>query len=87
MGDGAAGTVDMSEFLLNETQAQLQLALFGEDEAFMARTNAPFRRAMAGKGDPRTGARDFLMEVVDRTPIGSVYIHAPNVMRGVMFRL
>lgn len=38
----------MSDYFLHETQAQLQLALFGMDEDFMDRTNAQIRAAFAG---------------------------------------
>ncbi|CAK9018307.1 Cytochrome P450 4F12 (CYPIVF12) [Durusdinium trenchii] len=44
--------VDMSDFLLFETKAQLQLALFGETQEFMEETNEKFRRAMQGQHDP-----------------------------------
>lgn len=39
------GVVDMAEFLLNETMAQLQLSLFGLPEEFVEQTNIPLRRA------------------------------------------
>ena len=42
------GIVEMSDYFLHETQAQLQLALFGMDEDFMDRTNAQIRAAFAG---------------------------------------
>jgi len=54
--------VDMNDFLLYETQAQLQLALFGETNEFMERTNEPFRRAMSGEENPRN-VRPFLEEL------------------------
>ena len=64
------GAVDMNDFCLHETQAQLQLALFGEDEEFMEATNDEFRAAMGGFGNP-AGVRKFLMDVVDRINGGS----------------
>jgi cytochrome P450 len=63
-------TIDMNEFLLHETEAQLQLALFGEDEAFMEATNQKFRAAMAGKHDVRF-VRAFCRELVARFPRAS----------------
>lgn len=41
-------SVNMSEFFLNETQAQLQLAMFGFSEGFEERTNKPIRDAFSG---------------------------------------
>jgi len=38
------GPVEMNEFLLNEAMAQLQLALIGESQAFMDKTNKPIRQ-------------------------------------------
>jgi hypothetical protein len=38
----------MNDFLLYETQAQLQLAMFGEDDSFMHETNKKFRDSMQG---------------------------------------
>jgi len=61
------GPVDMSEFLLFEAEAQLQLSLFGEDNEFMERTNAQFRGSMAGKNPPGY-ARTFCKELVSRFP-------------------
>eukprot|EP00927_Polykrikos_kofoidii_P035729 TRINITY_DN30265_c0_g1_i1.p1 TRINITY_DN30265_c0_g1~~TRINITY_DN30265_c0_g1_i1.p1 ORF type:complete len:627 (-),score=65.11 TRINITY_DN30265_c0_g1_i1:341-2221(-) len=47
----AAGgrAVDMSDFLLHEAQAQLQLALLGMPEDFMNATNSEIRGAFAGE--------------------------------------
>lgn len=42
------GTVDISEFFLYETFAQLQLALYGTDNGFMDRTNLKFRNSVTG---------------------------------------
>ena len=39
--------VEINEFWLHEAMAQLQLALLGETEAWMDRTNIPLRRAFA----------------------------------------
>jgi len=40
--------VDMSDFLLHEAQAQLQLALMGASDEFMESTNAEVRAAFNG---------------------------------------
>lgn len=45
--DAQEGVVDMNNFLLHETQAQLQLAMFGETEDFMNKTNDNFRSGMS----------------------------------------
>ena len=39
----------MNDFFLHETQAQLQLGMFGETEEFMEATNVKFRRILAGE--------------------------------------
>lgn len=44
-----AATVDMNDFYLHEAQAQLQLALLGEDEEFMEATNKGLRATFAGR--------------------------------------
>eukprot|EP00750_Incisomonas_marina_P016853 INCI19606.1.p1 GENE.INCI19606.1~~INCI19606.1.p1 ORF type:complete len:353 (-),score=58.95 INCI19606.1:993-2051(-) len=49
--DAQEGVVDMNNFLLHETQAQLQLAMFGETEDFMNKTNDNFRSGMNGTND------------------------------------
>ena len=41
--------VNMSEFFLNETQAQLQLSMFGFSNEFQEKTNKKIRDAFAGK--------------------------------------
>jgi len=55
--DGTPASVDMSDFLLHEAQAQLQLALLGAPESVMEATNAEVRAAFAGDPDhARVGA-------------------------------
>ena len=53
---GGGGVVNMNEFLLFETMAQLQISLLGMDEGFMDETNVPLRRAF----DHATGATGIL---------------------------
>ena len=67
MAAGAGGNkpVEMNEFFLHETQAQLQLAMFGESEEFMNETNCPFRKRLAGEEDGNVGP--FLKAVVERS--------------------
>ena len=57
------GVVNMNDFLLYETEAQLQLALFGLDSNFMEETNENFRASMAGKIDAMY-ARQFCDELM-----------------------
>ena len=40
--------VNMSDFFLNETQAQLQLAMFGFNNEFQEKTNQKIREAFSG---------------------------------------
>mmetsp|Transcript_117991 Transcript_117991/g.252000 ORF Transcript_117991/g.252000 Transcript_117991/m.252000 type:complete len:601 (+) Transcript_117991:59-1861(+) len=55
--EGGLQPVDMSDFLLHEAQAQLQLALLGAPESFMEATNAEIRAAFAGNpSKARVGA-------------------------------
>jgi cytochrome P450 len=55
--------VNMSEFFLNETQAQLQLALFGLSNEFQEDTNQKIRDAFGGIGE--TGyVRDFSLSLI-----------------------
>mmetsp|Transcript_39031 Transcript_39031/g.84967 ORF Transcript_39031/g.84967 Transcript_39031/m.84967 type:complete len:613 (-) Transcript_39031:24-1862(-) len=51
--ESGSETVDMSDFFLHETQAQLQLALLGMPEEIMEATNAGVRGVFLG--DPRKG--------------------------------
>jgi len=46
--DHYSKSVNMSEFFLHETQAQLQLAMFGFSDEFQERTNKKIRDAFAG---------------------------------------
>ena len=46
--DNFTESVNMSEFFLHETQAQLQLGMFGFSNEFQERTNKRIRDAFAG---------------------------------------
>ena len=52
-------SVDMSDFFLNETQAQLQLSLFGVDSEFERKYNQKIRNAFKMNAEP-----GFLRELV-----------------------
>ena len=71
-GLASDGHVDMSDFYLHETQAQLQLALLGMPRDFMNRTNAPLRSAFAFRNPNRSFLKHFLIELVEK-------MHAPGL--------
>ena len=48
LSDNYSKSVDMSDFFLNETQAQLQLAMFGFNNEFQEKTNQKIREAFSG---------------------------------------
>ena len=55
--------VNMSEFFLNETLAQLQLAMFGVSNKFQEKTNKKIREAFGGKGEGN--AREYAINLID----------------------
>jgi len=55
--------VNMSEFFLNETLAQLQLAMFGTSNEFQEETNKKIRDAFGGKGEGY--AREYVMSLME----------------------
>ena len=55
--------VNMSEFFLNETMAQLQLALFGFSNEFQENTNSKIRAAFGGKD--KGYAREYALKLID----------------------
>ena len=55
--------VNMSDFFLNETLAQLQLAMFGLPEEFQKKTNKKIRDAFGGKG--RGYARQYALDLIE----------------------
>jgi len=69
--------LDMNEFFLNETQAQLQLALLGTSESFQQKTNKCLRSAFSGK-NPEGGkadqgyVRQIVMELMDKIKSGKI---------------
>ena len=56
--------INISNFFLNETQAQLQLALFGVDSEFEKNTNKKIRNAFSGKGE-KGYVRKFSLELIE----------------------
>ena len=56
--------VNMSEFFLNETQAQLQLALYGMTDEFQEETNSKIRKAFGGGGE-RGYVREFALRFLE----------------------
>jgi len=58
------GFVNMNDFLLYETEAQLQLALFGMRQEFMEETNEKFRQSMGGEIGPMY-ARQFCDRLIE----------------------
>jgi hypothetical protein len=75
--NGGKPLVDMSEFFLHETKAQLQLALMGLPQDFVDKTNQPFRHAMMGKHDPQY-PRKYLKSLVKEMEAGKDRFKAPN---------
>lgn len=59
----------MNDFFLYETQAQLQMAIFGNSPSFMRETNEAIRGVFAGTADPRYG-REWGLQVLDGTAAG-----------------
>ena len=55
--------VNMSDFFLNETMAQLQLAMFGVSDKFQKETNTKIRAAFGGKG--KGYARKYALKLID----------------------
>mmetsp|Transcript_5451 Transcript_5451/g.6369 ORF Transcript_5451/g.6369 Transcript_5451/m.6369 type:complete len:577 (+) Transcript_5451:288-2018(+) len=64
LAESKDGSVNISEFMLYETEAQLQLALFGNNREWMDETNQKFRMAMSGKM-PVSYVKQYLGELID----------------------
>lgn len=60
-------SVDMSDFFLNETQAQLQLAMFGFTDEFQEKTNKNIRNAFIGINTEylETFSREAYQEILE----------------------
>lgn len=66
-----ASEVEMNDFFLYETQAQLQMAIFGNSDKFMKDTNEAIRGVFAGTADPRYG-REWGLRVLEGTAAGEI---------------
>ena len=62
--------IDMSNLLLNETQAQLQLSLFGVDKEFELKHNYNLRKAFSGFGEVGY-VRKFSFEMIENIKNGN----------------
>lgn len=56
--------VQVHDFFLHEAQAQLQLALFGMDEAFMDSTNEKIRQVFAGACEEPEFGKDMCLDMM-----------------------
>lgn len=74
----AAGPVDMSDFLLHEAQAQLQLALLGLPEDFMEATNADIRANFSNSPDAPVGKLSQAMAEVMRRAMEDKTLALPS---------
>jgi cytochrome P450 len=69
MSEDYKKSVDMSDFFLNETQAQLQKALFGFSDEFERKTNKRIRNVFAGINTEYLD--EFVSEALKQTKISS----------------
>ena len=69
MSENYKKSVDMSDFFLNETQAQLQKALFGFSDEFEQKTNKRIRNVFAGINTEYID--EFVSEALKQTKISS----------------
>lgn len=58
-------SIDMNEFLLEQTQEQLQRVILGMDKSFVLDTNKKIRNAFNGIG-PKGYVRDFVFKVIEK---------------------
>lgn len=63
ISDKGSKKVNISEFFLNETMAQLQLAMFGVSNEFQEETNVKIREAFGGKG--KGYARKYALQLIE----------------------
>ena len=61
--------IDILDFFLNETQAQLQLSLFGTDEEFSEKTNKKLRDSFAFKNN-NGETREYLLDLMENIKNG-----------------
>ena len=77
MSSNYSESVNMSDFFLNETQAQLQKAMFGFSDDFEKRTNKKVRQAFAGINTNylEEFSKDALKEIMKSTGPASLLFH------------
>jgi len=78
MAASTAGQVDMSDFLLHEAQAQLQLALLGAPDDLMNATNAEIRAAFMGDATGRVGALGDAMKALMQAARSDTSLAVPS---------
>ena len=74
--DNYTKSVNMSDFFLHETQAQLQLSMFGFSDTFQEKTNKKLRQAFAGKNVEYVGtfAEEALQEAsISKGPLSKLF--------------
>lgn len=76
------GQVNMSEFFLHETLAQLMLGLFGFPEEFMEATNKRFRDSMSGKLLDQPAFMPFFLQALGSMIDDAAYTSPSEVMSG-----
>jgi cytochrome P450 len=76
--------VNMSEFFLNEAQAQLQLGMFGFSDNFQKKTNKKLRDAFSGKEIEYTDifANEALKETeISNGPLSNIFDISDNILK------
>ena len=84
--DNYSKPVNMSEFFLNETQAQLQLAMFGFDNKFQEKTNKKIRNAFSGIETDyiKEFAKDALEETLKSDgPISELFHESKDIEKNI----
>lgn len=79
-------SVNMSDFFLNETQAQLQLAMFGFNSEFESKTNKKIRNVFAGINTEYL--KQFSKEALDETlksngPISKLFHNSKDLKKNI----
>ena len=78
--------VDMSDFFLNETQAQLQKAMFGFSDEFEQKTNKRIRNAFAGIESEYI--KDFSIQALEETmksdgPVSQLFHRSKDIPKNI----
>ena len=78
--------VDMSDFFLNETQAQLQRAMFGFSDEFEQKTNRRIRNAFAGIESKYI--KDFSIQALEETmksdgPVSQLFHRSKDIPKNI----